>query len=143
MASLSSGFGPQSLAVFVPGTKTKLRACGFEIVCKFVPGFVSNAYVETHGGIRQQDGQNRRPNWNQLDCRHDKRERKSGNKVPPDFLQILLYYVLIFANSCEKATHYHDGTQQVKTGGASRTCRVTNTTHRADNFCIRYSHIPN
>lgn len=35
----------------------KLRACGFEIVCEFVPGFVPNAYARTRGGIRRQGGQ--------------------------------------------------------------------------------------
>ena len=63
LATVSGDYAYQNLSVFVPGTKTKLRARGFEIVCVFVPGFVPNAYVETHGGIRRQDGQNRRPNW--------------------------------------------------------------------------------
>lgn len=45
----------------------KLWACGFEIVCEFVPGFVPNAYARTRGGIRRQGGQidnQTRPNWN-------------------------------------------------------------------------------
>lgn len=29
----------------------KLWACGFEIVCEFVPGFVPNAYARTRGGF--------------------------------------------------------------------------------------------
>lgn len=52
---------------FCPRTKMKLRACGFEIVCGFVPGFVPNAYARTRGGIRRQGGQTdnqTRPNWN-------------------------------------------------------------------------------
>ena len=64
---MSDVLGPQSLAAFVPGTKMKLWACGFEIVCEFVPGFVPNAYARTHGGIRRQGGQidnQTRPNWN-------------------------------------------------------------------------------
>ena len=40
-----------------------LRACGFEIVHGFAPGFVSNAYAKTHCRIRQHAGQDRRPNW--------------------------------------------------------------------------------
>lgn len=45
----------------------KLWACGFEIVCEFVSGFVPSAYARTHGGIRWQGGQidnQTRPNWN-------------------------------------------------------------------------------
>lgn len=53
---------PQNQPVFVPGTKTELQARGFGIVCGFVPGFVSNAYVRSHGGIRRYGGHNRRPN---------------------------------------------------------------------------------
>ena len=54
--AVSGSFKPQNPPVFVPGTKTKLRALGFEIVCGFVPGFVPNAYAKTRGGIRRQDG---------------------------------------------------------------------------------------
>ena len=53
---------PQNQPVFVPGTKTKLQARGFEIVCEFAPGLVPNAYARTRGGIRRQGGQNRQPN---------------------------------------------------------------------------------
>lgn len=56
MASVSGDYAPQNLPVFVPGTKTKLRALGFEIVRGFVPGFVPNAYAKTRGRIRRQDG---------------------------------------------------------------------------------------
>ena len=48
---------------FVPGTKMKLRARGFEIVCGFVPEFVPNAYAKSRGGIRRQDSQAQQPNW--------------------------------------------------------------------------------
>ena len=53
MAFISDVSGPQNQPVFVPGTKMKLRARGFEIVCEFVPGFVPNAYARTRGGIRR------------------------------------------------------------------------------------------
>lgn len=62
---VSNSFEPQDQPVFVPGTKTKLRARGFKIVCEFVP----NAYVETHGGIRRQDGRADDPtgiDWNDV-----------------------------------------------------------------------------
>ena len=54
--------GLKTTPFFVPGAKMKLWACGFEIVCEFVPGFVPNAYARTHGEIRRQGGQNRQPN---------------------------------------------------------------------------------
>ena len=60
---VSDGFEPQNQPVFVPGTKTKLRTRGFEIVRGFVPGFVPNAYAKTRGGIRRQGGRSRRPSW--------------------------------------------------------------------------------
>lgn len=60
---VSGGFEPQNQPVFVPGTKMKLRARGFEIVCGFVP----NAYAKSCGGIRRQDGRSRRPSWSQLE----------------------------------------------------------------------------
>ena len=61
---VSGGFEPQNQPVFVPGTKMKLRARGFEIA----RGFVPNAYAKSCGGIRRQDGRSRRPSWSQLDC---------------------------------------------------------------------------
>ena len=64
---VSGGFEPQNQPVFVPGTKMKLRARGFEIVRGFVPGFVPNAYAKSRGGIRRQDGRSRRPSWSQLE----------------------------------------------------------------------------
>ncbi|MFC2629583.1 MAG: hypothetical protein ACFNX8_04155, partial [Lancefieldella rimae] len=72
LASISVGFDSQNQLIFVPGTKMKLRACGFEIVCGFVPEFVLNAYVKICGGIRRQDGEDRRPNWSQLEWRRGK-----------------------------------------------------------------------
>ena len=63
----------KALPFLSPGQKMKLRACGFEIVCEFVPGFVPNAYARTRGGIRRQGGQNRQPNLTQLEWRRDKR----------------------------------------------------------------------
>ena len=60
---VSGGFEPQNQPVFVPGTKMKLRARGFEIV----RGFVPNAYAKSCGGIRRQDGRSRRPSWSQLE----------------------------------------------------------------------------
>lgn len=62
MASISSCSEPQNLHVFVPGTKIKLRARGFELVCVFVPGIAPSAYAKTRGGIRRQDSRSRRPN---------------------------------------------------------------------------------
>ena len=47
--------GLKNQPVFVPGTKMKLRARGFEIVCGFVPEFVPNVYAKSRGGIRRQD----------------------------------------------------------------------------------------
>lgn len=67
LSSFSDVSGPQNQPVFVHGTKMKLRARGFEIVCEFAPGLVPNAYARTRGGIRRQGGQNdnqTRPNWN-------------------------------------------------------------------------------
>lgn len=62
LSSISDVSGPQNKPVFVSGTKMKLRARGFEIVCEFVPGLVPKAYARTRGGIRRQGGQNRQPN---------------------------------------------------------------------------------
>ena len=56
MAPVSSDYAPQNQPIFVPGTKMKLRASGFEMVCGFVPGFVPNAYAKTRGRIRRYDG---------------------------------------------------------------------------------------
>lgn len=56
LGSISDSFGPQNKLVFVPGTKTKLQARGFEVVRGFVPRFVPGAYAKSRGGIRRQDG---------------------------------------------------------------------------------------
>lgn len=63
LAFISDVSGPLNQPVFVPGTKMKLRARGFEIVCGFVPEFVPNAYAKSRGGIRRQDSQAQQPNW--------------------------------------------------------------------------------
>ena len=80
---VSGGFEPQNQPVFVPGTKMKLRARGFEIVCEFVPGFVPNAYARTRGGIRRQGGQNdnqTRPNQNGATTNERERVGVAGNR---------------------------------------------------------------
>ena len=40
---LSGDYASQNLPIFAPGTKMKLQARGFEMVCAFVPGFIPNA----------------------------------------------------------------------------------------------------
>ena len=82
MAFISDVSGPQNQPVFVPGIKMKLRACGFEIVCEFVPGLVPNAYARTREGIRRQGGQNdnlTRPNQNGATT--NERERVGVNDI--------------------------------------------------------------
>ena len=73
LASIQDCSGLQNLLVFVPGTKTKLRAFGGRKVFRAVPRFVPNAHVKTRGGIRRYDAQNRRPNLRRLEWRDSKR----------------------------------------------------------------------
>ena len=61
---LHSGlFGLCRSFVFVPGTKTKLRAFGDQKVFCVVPCFVPTDHAKIRSVIRRYDGQNRRPNW--------------------------------------------------------------------------------